>query len=92
MARPAPATPAPPSATRLERTLAVMALTVIGLCVLAILALIISPALGVHEYGGGIWPLIVVLPLVGLPIGFLMLIALLVTNIVRRSRETRSSR
>jgi len=69
-----------------------MALTVIGLCVLAILAVIIAPVLGVHEYAGGIWPLIVVLPLVGLPIGFLMLIALLVTNIVRRSREARAAR
>jgi hypothetical protein len=36
-----------------------------------------------------ITPLIVQLPLVGLPIGFFLIIVLLVVTVIRRSRENR---
>ena len=66
---------------------------VVGLSILAFLAVIIGTAAGAAEADGFSqppWPFIIMLPWFGLPIGFLLLIALLIVNWVRRSREPRA--
>jgi TRAP-type uncharacterized transport system fused permease subunit len=67
---------------------------VVGLSILAFLAVIAATAAGVGDNDGfsqGIWPAVLTLPLFGLPLGFVLIIALLVISIVRRSREARQN-
>ncbi len=64
----------------------------VGFSILAFFAVMIATLAGVGDDDGfsqGIWPFIIVLPLIGLPIGFLLLVALLIVNGVRRARESR---
>jgi hypothetical protein len=77
---------------RAERILAYMVAATVGLSIIAFIAVMIGTLAGVGADDGfsrGIWPYVLVLPMVGLPIGFLLLIALLIVNGVRRSRESR---
>lgn len=77
---------------RAERILAYMVAATVGLSILAFLAVMFGTLAGVGADDGfsqGIWPYVLVLPMIGLPIGFLLLIALLIVNGVRRSRESR---
>lgn len=78
---------------RAERILAYMFVGVIGLSIVAFLAIMFGTVAGAGENDGfsqGVWPLVLTLPLFGLPLAFLLLIALLVVNGVRRSRESRA--
>lgn len=75
-----------PKRPQLESTLAYMAVGVILSSILAILTTLILAMFEVKE----ITPIIVQLPLVGLPIGFMLIMALLIVTVVRRSRENRS--
>lgn len=77
-------TPVPPNRT--ERILRNMAVSAAGLSVLAILANIVAGLAGIDRSGGA-WPVVVVLPLVGLPIAFLFVIAFTVVSFLRRRRE-----
>jgi hypothetical protein len=77
---------------RAERVLAYMVAATIGISILAFLAVMIGTLAGVGANDGfsqGVWPVILVLPLIGLPLGFILLIALLILNGVRRARESR---
>lgn len=74
---------------RLDRILAFMSL---GLAVVSIgcfFAVIIARPAGVTDFTEGIWPLVAVLPLIALPIAFLMILALLIMTFVRRARANR---
>lgn len=85
---------AEPEATqpnRLQRVLAFMFAAVIILSVLALLLGLVAGAIGADPTSG-IWPLIIVLPMPGLTIAVLLLIALLVVTAVRRSRAARDAR
>lgn len=73
--------------SRVEVILAAMAVSVIGLSVLSILTTLLLVFLGVTDLP----VLLAQLPLIGLPIGFLIIIALLVAAIIRRSREARDN-
>ena len=73
--------------SRVEIVLAAMAESVIGLSVLSILTTLLLVFFGVTELP----VLLAQLPLIGLPVGFLMIIALLVAAIIRRSREARDN-
>ncbi len=78
---------------RAERILAYMFVGIVGLSILAFIAVMVATFAGVGANDGfsqGIWPIVLTLPLFGLPIGFLLLVALLIVNGVRRARETRS--
>ena len=78
---------------RAERILAYMFVGIVGLSILAFIAVMVGTFAGVGASDGfsqGIWPIVLTLPLFGLPIGFLILVALLIVNGVRRARETRS--
>ena len=77
---------------RAERVLAYMVAATIGISILAFLAVMIGTLAGVGANDGfsqGAWPVILVLPLIGLPLGFILLITLLILNGVRRARESR---
>jgi hypothetical protein len=70
---------------RLEQVLGAMAVGVIGLSILSLLSTLIMVFLGVEDL-----PVVLAqLPLIGLPIGFLIIISMLVAAIIRRSREAR---
>ena len=75
-----------------ERTLTFMVFATIGLSVLSFLVIIVSTAVGVRDFSGGLWPTIFILPLIGLPIGLVLMIVLLVLNMRRRMRDARGSR
>jgi hypothetical protein len=70
---------------RLEQVLGGMAVGVIGLSILSLLSTLLMVFLGVDNL-----PVILAqLPLIGLPVGFLIIITMLVAAIIRRSREAR---
>ena len=77
-------TPPPPS--RLERVLATMVAGVIGLSVLSFLAIIVATwsGFGRADFGAGLWPIVTMIPLMGLPLGFVLIIGLLVVSTRRR--------
>lgn len=75
-----------PAASRLEKVLAAMVAAVVGLSVLAFFAIIIGTWSGMQrqDFAEGLWPTITLLPLFGLPAGFLAIIALLIVSTRRR--------
>ncbi len=73
--------------SRVEIVLAAMAVSVIGLSVLSILTTLLLVFFGVTDLP----VLLAQLPLIGLPVGFLIIIALLIAAIIRRSREARDN-
>ncbi|MFT4124460.1 MAG: hypothetical protein QM635_11585 [Microbacteriaceae bacterium] len=73
-----------------ERVLAYMVASTLGLSVLAIVALFIIRAVGASIEGTPL-AVVAVLPLVGLPIAFLLILALLLVSIVRRVRGSRDA-
>ena len=77
---------------RAERVLAYMFAAIVGLSIICFFAVMIGTFSGVsrEEMGTGIWPLVVTLPLFGLPLAFLLLIAVLIVNGVRRARASRA--
>ncbi|MGM7668388.1 multidrug ABC transporter ATPase [Microbacterium sp. A93] len=76
---------------RLDRTLAYMALTLAALSVICFFVIIIGSAVGMDQnsFGSGLWPVIAAIPLYGLPIAFVMIVALLVMSFVRKGRAAR---
>ncbi len=64
----------------------------IGLSLIAFFTVVIATATGVRDFTAGIWPVVIVLPMVGLPIGFLLIIVVLVMTFIRRSRDAKDAR
>lgn len=83
------------SPSRLERALAYAAVTTIAL---AVLAFFITLIIGLTQNGRemlatGAWPLVVWTSYVGLPIGFVLIVILLIVNNRRRAKDNpRASR
>ncbi|WP_139417840.1 multidrug ABC transporter ATPase [Agromyces laixinhei] len=77
---------------RAERVLAYMFAAIVALCIICFFAVMIGTFSGVsrEEMGAGIWPVVLMLPWFGLPVAFLLLIALLIVNGVRRGRAARA--
>lgn len=73
--------------SRVENVLAYMAAAVIGVSILSLLSMLILPAFGVKDVA----LVVKVMPGIGFPIGFLLVLALLITNMVRRSRENKKT-
>ncbi|WP_309069715.1 multidrug ABC transporter ATPase [Microbacterium sp.] len=84
--------PADPPVRRIDRILAFMALGIAVLSVLCFFAIMISTAAGMQhdDYANGIWPIVAVLPMVGLPLAFGLILALLIMSIIRRGKAGRS--
>jgi hypothetical protein len=76
---------------RAERVLAFMIAAAIGLSVICFLAVIIGTAVGVRDFDSGVWPLVIVLPVVGLPLGLILLITLIIVSGIRRARDARDA-
>ncbi|HEY4266655.1 MAG TPA: hypothetical protein VGM94_00555 [Galbitalea sp.] len=87
--KPAPA-PKPEPQTRAERVLGFMVVAIIGLSIIAIAGILIGYATKANN-GAGFWQIIDLLPGIGLPIGFILLIVLLVLTFVRRSRAAKGA-
>jgi hypothetical protein len=75
-----------PPAGRLERVLAAIVAAVIALSVAAFFAIIIGTWAGMSgaDFSAGLWPSVTLLPLFGLPLGFILIITLLVVSTRRR--------
>ena len=83
------------STERLERVFAYMVAGVIGASILSFIAVIIGSVAGAFTDGGdgeGIWPFVFMFPMIGLPLGFVLIIALMILSSVRRSREARQGK
>jgi RsiW-degrading membrane proteinase PrsW (M82 family) len=76
---------------RAQRALAAMAATVIGLTAIAIVVLLICRAANVPQsaFTSGPLQLLAVLPLPGLAIGLVLLLAVVVVSVVSRTRSQR---
>ncbi|MFD1714535.1 hypothetical protein ACFSBZ_08650 [Amnibacterium flavum] len=72
--------------SRAQRVLTFMSVAIFGLCALSFIALIAAPALGVTDLTVAPWPTILVFPVIGLPVCIVLIIAVLIINIRRRSR------
>ena len=68
-----------------------MVASAIGLSIIAFLAVIIGTSTGVTDFSGGVWPVAIVLPAIGLPIGLVLMIALIIVSGLRRGREARDA-
>jgi hypothetical protein len=78
---------------RNERVLAFMALAIVAVSIIAFFAILIAAGAGLtyKQFQSGIWPSVAILPDIGLPIAFVLILALLITNLRRRSREAKAS-
>ena len=72
--------------SRLERILVALSASCIGLSVLCFLTIVVVTGVLRLPGAGAVWAVIVTLPLIGLPLGFLLFAALLVVNFIRRRR------
>jgi len=82
-----------PAASIFEKLLAYTALTTIAAAVLSFLAtLIVGLAAGRDALTDSLWPVVVWISYVGLPIGFALLMILLIVNFSKRSRADRARR
>ena len=72
----------------LEKALAYTSVTIIAVAVASYLTtLVVAMVAGSEALAGGLWQFVTVIAYIGLPVGFLLLIALLVINFTRRGRE-----
>ncbi len=74
-----------PNRSQIEITLAYMAIGVIAASIISMALTLILSLLGVTALPA----LLAQLPLVGFPIGFLLIIGMLIASIVRRGKENR---
>ncbi len=70
--------------------IAFAAASVAGLSILAIVATFVGRASGVN-FSTGVWPAVALLPLIGLPLTLVGLLAFIITTSVRRSRLARDA-
>ncbi len=77
---------------RLDRFLAFTALGIAAASVICFFVIIIGTAVGMDQkdFGEGLWPVVAAIPYWGLPLAFVMIIALLVMSFVRKGRASRS--
>lgn len=75
-----------------ERILAYGVLVLVGLALICFIAVIVGTTLGAGADDGfshGIWPAVFFVQYYGLPLAFLLIVALLISNAVRRSRAAK---
>ena len=76
---------------RTERVLAGMIASIGGLSVICIIAVIVA-GFAAADVSGGAWPVVRVLPAIGLPIAFVLIIVFAILSVVRRRRIADGSR
>ncbi|CAG7620767.1 hypothetical protein ACFPZL_05855 [Leucobacter soli] len=81
-----------PKFTLVERLLAYTSISIIGVAVLSYLVTLIVGLSGGRELlADGLWQVVTWIAFYGLPIGFVLLIALLVISFTRRGRTARGA-
>jgi F0F1-type ATP synthase assembly protein I len=70
--------------SRLESILAFMAAGVIGLSLITMLVALLT-----RLFNGNPWAVLTQIPLIGLPVGFVIILVLLFVSMRRRSRENK---
>lgn len=81
-----------PKFSLVEKLLAYASIVIIAAAVLAYLTtLIVGLAVGREVLAAGLWPLVAWIAFYGLPVGFVLLIALLVISFTRRGRAARTA-
>lgn len=73
---------------RIERVLTVWIATIVGLSIIAIIVTIIANASGA-VMSSGIWPTLVLIGYIGLPIAFVLVVVFLIVSTTRRRRLAR---
>ena len=83
-----PAKPDPAPLSRIQRALGFMVASVLGFGIIAIVALLIGEAATpiALSNSSGIWAIVAFVPNIALPLGLLLMIALLIITFVKRSR------
>lgn len=76
---------------RTERVLISMIAAIVLLSMAAFVARMVGQVSGVDDWTAGAWPVVSVLPLLGLPLAMLLVIGYIVASAVRRSRTTRGT-
>ncbi|MCG7416488.1 MULTISPECIES: multidrug ABC transporter ATPase [Microbacterium] len=74
---------------RIDRILAFMSLGLGVVSIVCFFVVILARPAGVTNFSEGIWPTMVVLPLIALPVAFLLMMAVLIMSFVRRARANR---
>ena len=84
------ATTPTPENSRVERVLAAMVAAIIALAIVCFAATLIASASGMKgaDFTAAIWPTVAALPLIALPIGFILLVVLIGINWSRRRKST----
>ncbi|SFO03054.1 multidrug ABC transporter ATPase [Mycetocola miduiensis] len=77
--------------SRLERVLAFMLLALVLLSVATFIAIMVGTmqGMGSDDFASGLWPVVVMVPYIGLPLAIVLLIILMISSAVRRARESR---
>lgn len=79
----------PSTPSILERILAYASLSIIALALLSFFATLIVGLNNRFALAEGLWPIVYGISMIGLPVGFVLLIALLILTQRRRRAETR---
>ena len=83
----------PMAENRLERVLGFMIFGIVGLSLICFVAIIIATASGMRreDFADGLWPTVSVIPLVGLPLAMILMVALFVVVARRRGRAAKDA-
>ena len=76
-----------PERSRLERIFAAMAAGVIGASLLSMAATLV--AVGIFHVDGVVWSILAAIPLIGLPIGILLILAVVLIGFIQRRKARR---
>ncbi len=82
---------APVPLNRIERVLAAMIVAIISVSLLAIVVVMIAAGAGT-SMSGGVWPALVLVGYIGLPIAFLLIVAYLIVSVRRRRMSQNGDR
>jgi hypothetical protein len=78
-----------PPIRRIDRILAYMSIGLVVLAILSFFAVLIGSGAGA-DFESGVWPVIRILPIIALPVGFVLLLTLLIMSFRRRGRENKA--
>ncbi|CAM5359023.1 hypothetical protein [Leifsonia shinshuensis] len=84
----------PPPASRLQRVLSYIVAALVVVSLVCIAAILIGSAVGgmpQQGSGQGLWPAVFLLPLIALPIAFVLLITLIIITGRQRSRAAKAA-